>query len=141
MPLLTPNHNLMTCGVPEAFTSTTIFKKRGEKTSNASQERYILKGNSPILSISVCVTPRSPGHVPRERYPLGKQYKSSIILIVVYVYSHAHDSAECTNSHLKPKQNPQRKHLYISKSKAVQSRPKHHSNLHGLIWTIWQKQH
>ena len=26
MPLLTPNHSLQTCGDPEAFTTTTIFK-------------------------------------------------------------------------------------------------------------------
>ena len=43
MPLFTPNHRFMTCGGPKAFTSTTIFKKCGVKTSSAGQVRYILK--------------------------------------------------------------------------------------------------
>ena len=43
MSLLTPNHSFMTCGGPEAFTSTTIFMKCGGKTSSGGQERYILK--------------------------------------------------------------------------------------------------
>ena len=45
MHLLTPNHSLRTCGGPEAFTSTTIFKKYGVKTSKGGQEGYILKPN------------------------------------------------------------------------------------------------
>ena len=36
--LLTPNHNNRTCGGSEAFTSTTISKKRHEKTSSTSCE-------------------------------------------------------------------------------------------------------
>ena len=43
MPLLTPNHSYKTCGGPEAFTSTTILKKCGAKTSSERQECYILK--------------------------------------------------------------------------------------------------
>ena len=31
LPLLTPNNSFKTCGGPEAFTSTTIFKKCGGK--------------------------------------------------------------------------------------------------------------
>ena len=32
-----------TCGGPKTFTSTTIFKKCGGKTTSGGQERYILK--------------------------------------------------------------------------------------------------
>ena len=32
--LLTPNHNFMSCGGPEAFTSTTIFETFCGKTSS-----------------------------------------------------------------------------------------------------------
>ena len=38
MPLLTPNHNLKTCGGPEAFTSTAI-----KKCGSGGQEHYIQK--------------------------------------------------------------------------------------------------
>ena len=46
MTLLTVNHSFMTCGGPEAFTSTTIFEKGGGKTSSVGQEHYILKTHS-----------------------------------------------------------------------------------------------
>ena len=35
-------HSFNTGGGPEVFTSTTISKKCGEKTSSGGQERYIL---------------------------------------------------------------------------------------------------
>ena len=43
MPLLTPNHSYEKRGGPEAFTSITICKKCGIKTSSGMQERYIVK--------------------------------------------------------------------------------------------------
>ena len=41
MPLLTSNLSHRTCGGPVTFTSATIFKKCGEKTSLGWQQRYI----------------------------------------------------------------------------------------------------
>ena len=34
IPLLTPNHSLSTCRGPEPISSSTIYKKRGVKTSS-----------------------------------------------------------------------------------------------------------
>ena len=43
MPLLTNNLSFGTCGGPEVFTSTTIFKKCGGKASSGGQECYVEK--------------------------------------------------------------------------------------------------
>ena len=44
IPLLNPNHySLRTCGGAEAFISTTIFMKCGEKTNSGGQEGYIMR--------------------------------------------------------------------------------------------------
>ena len=53
LPLLTPNHCLRTCGGLEAFTSTTLCKKCGGKTSSGGLERYILKDHQAILPIAM----------------------------------------------------------------------------------------
>ena len=63
MPLLTPKNSFMTCGGPKAFTTTTILKKRGAKTSSVRQERCILK-SSPTICNSVSRMLRETGHLP-----------------------------------------------------------------------------
>ena len=38
-----PNHRPNTCGGPETYSTTTISKKHGGKTSSGWQEGYIMK--------------------------------------------------------------------------------------------------
>ena len=49
MPWLNPNHNCKTCGSPEAFTSTTNFKKCAMISSSRDEEYYILKDHLELL--------------------------------------------------------------------------------------------
>ena len=82
MPLLTPNNPFKTCGVDEAFTSTTIFGKCGRgETSSGGHQCYIVK----VHYVEVNLTSPHLGYclIFHIRHPLSR----TNVYILVTPYS------------------------------------------------------